>query len=71
VDYGVEPTELIDLARYGRRPGDGREVPADRFPGAGCRREGVATSTLVSSVQNDLMALLDQEPCRHEAEAVR
>jgi hypothetical protein len=36
-----------------------------------CRREGVATSTLVSPVQYDIMALVDQEPGRHEAEAIR
>jgi hypothetical protein len=37
VDYGVEATELIDLACYGRRPGDSAEVPGDSSLGADCR----------------------------------
>ena len=53
------------------RSGDGGEVPGNNSARAGCRRKRVATSALVSTVQYDLMALLDQEPCRHEAETVR
>jgi hypothetical protein len=37
VHYGVEATELIDLARHGRRPGDSGEVPGDSSLGADCR----------------------------------
>ena len=61
MNYGVEATELIDLVRYGRRPGDGGEVPADSSPGARCRRESVTAPTLIPPVQDDLMTLLDQE----------
>ena len=43
----------------------------DNPSSAGCRRERFATSTLVSAMQYDLMALVDQEPGRHEAEAIR
>src|SRR5271155_5215723 len=66
VAYSVEAAERVDLGGNCSRPGDGREVSADTSPGARCRREGVATSTLVSPVQNDLMALFDQEPGRPE-----
>ena len=45
--------------------------PETNSASAGCRGEGVATSTLVSPVQYDFMALVDQEPGRHEAEAIR
>src|SRR5262249_34855057 len=37
VDYGVEATELIDLACSGRRCGDGGKPPGDSSLGAGCR----------------------------------
>jgi hypothetical protein len=71
VDYRVEATELVDLVGNGPRPGDGREVPGDGSPGARRRRHGVATSTLIPPVYDDLMALLDQEPGRHKTETVR
>ena len=71
VDYRVEATELVDLVGNGPRPGDGREVPGDGSPGARRRRDGVATSTLIPPVYDDLMALLDQEPGRHKTETVR
>jgi len=61
VDYGVEATELIDLARHGRRPGDGGEISADSSLGADRCQESVAASTLIPPVQDDLVALLDQE----------
>jgi hypothetical protein len=61
------------LAPVGDCPcaGDGGEVPRDNSLSARCRFQGLGTSTLVSSVHYDLMALLDQQPGRHEAEAVR
>ena len=71
VDYSIEAAELVDLVGNCSWPSDGGEVPGDNSASAGCRREGVATSTLVSPVQYDVMALVDQEPGRHEAEAVR
>jgi hypothetical protein len=71
VDYSVEAAELVDLVDNCSCPGDGREVSGDDSPGAGCCREGVATSILVSPVQYDQMAFVDQEPGRHQAEAVR
>src|SRR6266404_960291 len=61
VDYSVEAAELIDLVGKCSRPSDGGEVPTDSSLGAGCRRERFATSTLVSPVQYDLMALVNQE----------
>jgi hypothetical protein len=71
VDYRVEVAKLVDLVGNCSCPSNVREVSGDNSAGAGCRREGVATSTLVSPVQYDLMALVDQEPGRHEAEAIR
>ena len=71
MNYGIEATELIDLACYGRRSGDGGEVPRDSSMGADCREQGVAAPALIAPVQNDLMALLDQELGRHQTEAVR
>jgi hypothetical protein len=71
VDYRVEATELVDLVGNGLRPGDGREVPGDGSPDPRRRRDGVATSTLIPPVYDDLMALLDQQPGRHKTETVR
>jgi hypothetical protein len=71
VDYSVEAPELVDLVGNGSCSRDGGEVPGNNSTGAGCRRERVATSALVSPVNYDLMASVDQEPSRHEAEAVR
>ena len=71
VDYSVEASEPVDLVGKCSGPSDGGKVPGDNCSGAGYRRESVATSTLVSPVQYDLMALVDQELGRHEAEAIR
>src|SRR5438105_3954735 len=71
VDYGVEGAEPVHLLCNSSCPGDSREVSGNNSRGAGCRREGVATSTLVSPVQYDRMAFVDEEPRRHQAEAVR
>src|SRR5437868_8435148 len=71
VDYSVEAAELVDLIGKCSCPSDGREVRGDNSSGGGCRRERFATSTLVSPVQYNLMALLDQEPGRHETAAIR
>jgi hypothetical protein len=71
VDYGIEAAELVDLVGDGPCPGNGRKVPGDDSQGAGSRRERVAAPTGIASVQDDLMALLDQEPGRQEAQAVR
>jgi hypothetical protein len=71
VDYSIKAAELVYLLGNSPDPSDGGEVPGDNPSGAGCRREGVATSTFVSPVQHNLMALLNQEPGRHKAEAVR
>jgi hypothetical protein len=71
VDNGLEAAELVDLVGNCPCSSDGREVSGDNSRGAGCRREGVATSTLVSPVQHGLMAFVDEEPGRHQAEAVR
>ena len=60
VDYSVEAAELVDLAGNRSWPSDGGEVPEDNSASAGCRREGVATSPLVSPMQYDIMALVDQ-----------
>jgi hypothetical protein len=70
MDDSVEATELVDLVGNGPRPGDSRKVPGNGSPGTGRRREGVATSIVIAPVQDDLMALLDQQPGRHETEAV-
>jgi hypothetical protein len=59
VDYSVEAAELVDLIGNCSCPSDGGEVSGDKSPGAGCRREHVAASTLVSPAQYDLMALVD------------
>jgi DNA polymerase III delta prime subunit len=72
----IEQMRLVNTLCWAKNfvdswPSDGGEVPGDNSASAGCRRERVATSTLVSPVQYDVMALVDQEPGRHEAEAVR
>jgi hypothetical protein len=71
VDDRIKTTEVVDLVGNGPRPADGREISRDDSLGAGCRRKSVATSTVIPSVQQDVMALLDQEPGRHQTEAVR
>src|SRR5437868_8272119 len=59
VDYSVETAQLFDLVGNCSCPSHGGEVSRDNSSGAGCRRERVTTSTLVSPVQYDLMALVD------------
>jgi len=71
VDHSVEAAMPVDLVGNSSSTSDGGQLPGNNSPGAGCRREGCATSPLVSPVQYDVMALLDQEPGGHEAEAVR
>jgi len=71
MDYGIEETELIDLVSDSSCPSDRGEVTGHNSSSARCRCQGLATSTLVSSVHYDLMTLLDQQPGRHEAAAVR
>jgi hypothetical protein len=71
MDYSVEGTEPVHLLGNRSCPTDGREVSGDNSRGAGCRHEGIVTSTLVSPVQHGLMAFVDEEPGRHQAEAVR
>ena len=71
MDDGVEAAEPVNLFGNGLRPGDSRKITGDGSLGLGCRREGIATSAVVPPMQDDLMALLDQEPGRKETEAVR
>jgi hypothetical protein len=71
VDYGVKATEFVDLVGNGPRSGDGREVPRDGSLGSGRCQQGVTASTIIPPMQNNLMALLDQEPGRDQTEAVR
>jgi hypothetical protein len=71
VDDSVKATEPIDLFSDGPRSGNGREVSRDSSLGADCRRERVATSTLIPPMEDDLMTLLDQEPGRHQTEPIR
>ena len=47
------------------------EVSRDGSLGAGCSRQGIPTSTVTPPMQDDFMALLDQQPGRHKTEAVR
>jgi hypothetical protein len=60
---------LFDLVGNCSCPSNGGEVPGDNSFGAGCRRDRVATSFLVSPVQNDLVAF-DQESSHHPAKAI-
>jgi hypothetical protein len=71
VDDCVKATELVDLVGNGPRAGDGEEVSSDSSPGTGRRLQSVATSIVIAPVQDNLMTLLDQEPGRHQTEAVR
>ena len=71
MDNGIGATQLIDLVGDCTCPSDGRKVPRNNAPGTECSREGVATSTLISPVQYNVMTLVDQEPGRHESESVR
>src|SRR5690348_15858592 len=70
VDYSVVTAELVHFIGNFSCPSDGREVAGDNSSGAACRRERVATSPLDSPVQDILMAVADQEPSRHESQAV-
>jgi hypothetical protein len=71
VDYGAEAAELIDLSSNAPGPGDGREISGDDSLGAGCRCEGVTAPTIISPMQDDVVALFDQELGRHETKTVR
>jgi hypothetical protein len=65
VNHTIERAELVDCIRHGPRPGNGREIAGNDALGARSRRESVAAATFISSMQNNLMALLDQQPRRH------
>jgi hypothetical protein len=65
VNHTIEWAELVDFIRHGPRPGDGREIARNDALRASSRREGVAAAIVISSMQNDLMAPLDQQPGRH------
>src|SRR5215469_12592010 len=71
VDHRIEAAELVDLIGHCCCPGDRREVSGNNSTGARRPREGIAASPLVSPVQYDLMALLDQKPGRYKPEAIR
>ena len=51
VDYSVDAAEFVDLVGDCSCPSDGGEVAGDYPLGAANRREGVATSSLVTPVQ--------------------
>jgi hypothetical protein len=70
VDHAVKATELIDLVGNGSRSGDRSQVPSHGSLCADRRHERVATSPLIAPVQDDLVALLDQEPGCQETQAV-
>jgi hypothetical protein len=61
VDYGIERTELVGLVGNGFCRGDSRKISGDSPFGAARCHEGVATPTWVSPMQDDAMALLDQQ----------
>jgi len=71
VDYCIKLAELVHLVSNGPRPSDGGKVASDGTTSSGCRRKRVLTSTVIASVQNDLMPLIDQEPGRQKTKAVR
>ena len=71
VDDSVKAAELVDLVGNCAHPGDCGQVPGDGPASQGCRREGGLTSTVIASVHDDLMTLLDQDLRRHKTQAVR
>jgi hypothetical protein len=71
VDHGVEPTELVDAVCDTLRTSYGGEVAQNDILGARRRRKCVAAALVISPMQDDVMALLDQKPGRHQSEAVR
>jgi hypothetical protein len=70
VNHGVESTDRVRL--LGDAPGlvDARQVTDDHAARAGEGGHGVTGAPVVSCVQRDLVALLDQEPSGHQAEPV-
>jgi len=60
MDYTVEAGEPIDLVGNCSCPSDGGQIAGNNSLGTRRRRDGVATSILVSPVYYNLMALADQ-----------
>ena len=71
VDHGVEATKAVDPFCNGLRASDGGEVAQNGVLGAWRCRKRIATTLVISSVQDDVMTLLDKELGRHQSKAVR
>lgn len=71
VDHGVEAPELVDHACDALRASYGGQVAKNGVPGAWRCRQRVASALLISSMQDDVMALPDQKLGRHKSKAVR
>src|SRR5215472_7381853 len=71
VDDGVEAAEAVDTVRYGLCAADGGEIARDGILGAWRCCTRVAAALVISSVQNDLMAVRYKELGRHQSKAVR
>src|SRR5215472_1235727 len=61
VDHGVEAAEAVDTVRYGLCAADGGEIARNGVLGAWCCYARVAAALVISSVQNNVMALRDKE----------
>jgi hypothetical protein len=71
VNHTIERAELVGCIRHGPRLRDRREIASNDASGASGCRESLAAATVISSMQKDLMALLDQQPGRHQTKTVR
>lgn len=71
VNYGVEATELVGLVGNGFCSGYGREIPGDNPPSSSCCRERITAPPVISPVQDDIVASINQEFGCHQTQAVR
>lgn len=71
MDYSVKAAEFVDMLSHCSNPSDVRETTCDNSQSARSRSEGVAASTLIEPVQDDITPLADQELGRQEAKAIR
>src|SRR5215472_1454160 len=71
VDYGVEAAEPVDTFRYALCAADGGEIARNGVLGPWCCCARVAAALVISSVQNNVMAVRYKELGRHQSKAVR
>jgi hypothetical protein len=70
VNHGIHRSEAVDLIGHTPGFGNGHQIADDYRLRSGSSRHCVPSSLPVPSVQNYIVALLDQQLCGHSAEPI-